>query len=163
MNTVAMNTVAEQIAELKRIGLVASTMPDRLAQTRAILSNLRADLESASSLVKDREAETLSLVSAETLPDSAKPAFSNKESREAEVRQRLAEDVTYKFLVGEEQNAQRQKSDVEIQLAKLQDEDRLIDRQLEAVAASLRAETVQLLRQALVDFVSVEARRLTDK
>jgi hypothetical protein len=147
------------IKELEDIVRRADAMPSRLAQARSFLSNLKAELESSHDLVMDREAETLSLVSAETLPDSVKPLFGNKESREAEQRKRLAADGPYKRLLEDELQAQRGKSEAEIQLNRLQDEDKLIDRQLEAVSASLRAETVQSLRQAILDFITVEARR----
>lgn len=153
----------DHTAELTRILRTAEQMPGRLAEARAVLGNLKSQLESATDLVKDRAAETSSLIFAETLPDSPKPVFPNKESRDAELRKRLAEDPQYLALVSEEEQAQRRKAEAEIQLARVQDEDKFIDRQLEAVTASLRAETIQELRQAITALTTVEAQQLARK
>lgn len=142
--------------ELIRLAQAITEMPGKLAEARTLLANRRAELESASAFLEDREADTLSLVSAETV--GPKQAFSNKEAREAEVRKRLGQDPVYLGLREDEVQAQRRKSEAEIELARLQDVDKMLDRQLEAVAAALRAETVQALRQAIVDLTTVEAR-----
>jgi hypothetical protein len=148
--------------DLSRLSQLSELIPEKLTQARYTLSNLRAELESMGNLVKDREADTLSLVSAELSPPIVgKPTFSNKEAREAEVRHRLTTDQAYKKLVVDTAEVQRRKSDAEIQLSRLQDEDKALDRQFEAVGLALRAAIGQGLEQAIRLFVTSEAQRFT--
>jgi hypothetical protein len=148
--------------DLSRLSQLSELIPEKLAQARYTLNNHKTELGMASDLVKDREADTLSLVSAELSPPIVgKPAFSNKEVREAEVRRRLATDLTYKHLVANETGAQQRKFDAEIQLNRLQDEDKALDRQFEAVGLALRAAIGQGLEQAIRLFVTSEAQRFT--
>lgn len=156
--------MTSDLTRLTELARIAAQMPEQLAQARTIVGNMKASLEALSNDIKDREAETLSLVSAETQPDTdpiarVKPMFSNKEVREAEVRRRLKTNAIYQQLLLNEGQMQHDKRQAEIHLNRLQDEDRAIDRQLEAVTAAVRAVGVQTLRQAIIDLTTVEARR----
>lgn len=154
-------SVGKHLDDLRRLHDQAAAMPARFAQARLLVSNLKAELETSTEAVKDREADTLSLVSAEVTVagNVTKSAFPNKEAREAEVRKRLAGEARYQELVREVAAVQRRKSDADIELNRVQDEDRMLDRSLDAVAAALRAESAQLLREAVIDLVATEASR----
>jgi hypothetical protein len=148
--------LTEQIEQVK--GSLAR-LPGQLAEARRALADRRHDVEAAAASVKDLENEHLSIVSAET-NDAGKPAFSNKESREAEVRTRLRANAAYQQGKRRLDEAETAKLNAEMRLNQLQDEERALDRTLDAVGHQVRAESIRELTKSVIELTALEAKRM---
>ena len=92
--------------------------------------------------------------------EAGKPVFSNKESREAEVRTRLRKSGAYQPLKQQLYEAETAKLNAELRLNQLQDEERSLDRMLEAVGHQVRAESIRELTKSVVELTALEAKRM---
>lgn len=149
-------SLMEQIEGAKR---VLGDLPRRLAEARRTVADRRKDAEMAGISAKDLEAETLSIVSAE-VTEGGKPLFSNKEAREAEVRNRLRQHEVYLRLKRQLDEAETAKLNADLALNQLQDEERALDRMLEAVGHQVRAESIRELTKSVVELTALEAKRV---
>lgn len=147
--------------DLERLSISLGRIPATLIGLRTELVGLKRQATDASEAVKNHEAEELSLVTAAVYPESLKPLFSNAATREAEVRQRLAKDTTYLDLVAAERQAQHAKSMAEIAITHAEDEERVLNRQFDAIGLAFRADFVRGLEVAIREFTLMEARRLS--
>lgn len=146
----------DQIEHVKR---VLDKLPGQLAEARRALSDRRKDVEALAANVKDLEIEHLSVVSAEA-NEGGKPVFSNKESREAEVRTRLRKSWAYQQLKRQLDEAETAKLNADLALNQLQDEERALDRMLDTVVHQVRAESIRELAKTIAELTAVEAKRL---
>lgn len=149
-------SLVEQIETVKG---ALDRLPSQLADARRSLSDRRKDVETVASNVKDLEAETLMVVSAE-ITEGGKTAFSNKEAREAEVRNRLRLNDTYRLFKRQLDEVETAKLNAELQLNKLQDEERAMDRMLDAVGHQVRAESIRELTKSVLELTALEAKRM---
>lgn len=151
-----MDTLVEQIERVKRS---LDVLPGQLAEARRAVSDRRKDVDAAKSNVDDREAEALILVTGET-NEAGKPLFTNKEAREAEVRKRLRDDEKYRQSRASLEVAETAKFNAELHLNQLQDEERSLDRLLDAVAHQIRSESIRELTKSVMELTALEAKRL---
>lgn len=149
-------SLADQIEQVKQ---TLARLPGQLADARRTLSDHRKIEAEAAASVKDLEAEILMVVSGETT-EAGKPAFSNKESREAEVRNRLRASEAYLLLKRQLELADTGKLNAELQLNQLQDEERALDRTLDAVCHQVRADSIRELAKTVVELTALEAKRM---
>jgi hypothetical protein len=160
-----------RLEDLRRIRDAVIEMPIKLQGARGRLHTVRQQLETASADVKDSEAEEMAMVamlmtepeptldviaSAKHVP---KPAFPNKEAREAEVRRRLRNNKRHQGLLVEERKAEDEKATAERDLQRLIDDDKSLDRQLDAVGTALRAAVMEALTTAFVEYTLLEVKR----
>ena len=151
-----MESLVEQIERAKKS---LDVLPAQLADARRILFERKRDVETAKMSVADLEAEILAIVSAETT-EAGKPAFTNKETREAEVRKRLKANGSYQLLSKQLDEAETARQNAELHLNQLQDEERSTDRMLDAVGHQIRAESIRELTKMIGEFTALEAKRL---
>jgi len=149
------------LESLERIKREAEAMPARIAEWREKSTQARTILDDAKMMVAEHEAETLSLVSAETVDStSTKLKFTNQAARDAETSRRLAADEHHRRLKTHHDEAARVKMNIDMQVAKMQDEEKSLDRQLEAVGLQLRAEIARSFATLITEFTLLEGRRL---
>jgi len=149
-------SLAEQLDRVKQ-GL--HSLPAELDAARRAVSDRRKAEAEVAALVKDLEAETLMVVSGETT-ETGKPLFSNKESREAEVRNRLRASDAYRQLKRQLDEAETGKLNAEMQLNQLQDQERALDRTLDAICHQVRADSVRELAKTVLALTALEAKRM---
>lgn len=149
--------------QLTRLREDIRVIPAKLQTMRVELSVAKTALETAKENLKDHELECLALVSAETVGDSAKLAFTNKEAREAEVNRRLRVDADYQAKAATVSKLEVAKGNCEIALGRVQDEERALERILEAVTAQIRADAVHAMAGAMAEFTALEAKRLMER
>lgn len=82
-----------------------------------------------------------------------KPAFQNKEAREAETRRRLREHARYQDILKDVVRAEHEKVAADIALGQVQDEDRALERQVEMVGHEVRRSTMQEYVRLMIDHV----------
>jgi hypothetical protein len=158
--------------DLRRLQLASIELPQRRQDALTRVHAARQQAELASGAVQDSEADELGMVTAmlteagvdpKGKPIDPRPVFSNQAARESEVRRRLKDSKRHQDLVRLEQEALDAKAGVERDLVRVQDDEKSVDRQLEAVATALRAETQQALTAALLECTALEAHRSARK
>jgi len=147
--------------EIDRLRLAFGEIPARAAEARQQAAHARTLLDNAKTLMDEHEAETLSLVSAEPVDaTSSKLKYTNQAARDAETSRRLAVDEEFKRLRTHFDEAQRVKTNTDMRVLQLQDEEKALERQLDAIGLQLRAEMVRSFVSVIAEFNLSEARRL---
>lgn len=150
-----MKTILELADELDQL-------PAQLARARGTASEAGRQIKILKEIMADLEADALSDVSME-LGQNGKPLYSNKESREAAARKKVAANERYAHDAVEltKQEIAKQNADIEVSL--LEDRQRSLHAQLDAAASERRGEAIREFNHSLLELVRLEAVRLAQK
>ncbi len=111
--------------------------PAKIRAQQEIAAAVQQTLDNMAQNLDQIKAELMALLSAETDPKTGKPAFSNKETREAELIRRMAQDPEVRDAMQEVQNAQGALNTARFDLTKLENEFAALKAAAKIVAARL--------------------------
>lgn len=116
--------------------------PEKIRRQQEVVSAVQQTLDNLTQNLEQIKAELMAVLSAETDPKTGKPAFSNKETREAELVRRMGQDPEVRNAMQEVQNAQGALNSARFDLVKLENEFAAIK-----AAARITAARLELMAQ----------------